>query len=863
MSENETNELLTPEGIPVPEVRPEELEAAAKAIDTDGQNIADSGNSIQSTWQGLAEVYSAPESGELLSAVDAVSKLGEDVNDALETVADALRTFAEEAAPLKKKLASLKSQASEFLEGVEDVEEVRDDDEEREEHNRIKTAIDDAVVAYQAAERKCANKITELFDGTTFVPDKGEILTEGREAHGVEEIPEGAATPWGTSQEEDKIWIADVGWGVWDVTGGATVDRLADMARLSGFYTDEGWGVESASDWWGNVYAYGEQRNKETMALVGLVKVEDSGFGVWGDWERRDGVAEDAWKGMGDSIVPVSEWEQRPGYTITVGGINAAASVVGGAGLARGAASSLRGLRQSLPAASRGDLSLPDRSSFDLSSSSSSPGSSPDGGDRGSLSGDGLDDLRSDALDDAADLEDRYETPSRGTGHETPGSGEAPGQDGSDRGETNRSQQAESPESLSDDSSSQPDGSAERAPVREDVGDTSGREAPSSTQRERDTASAPDREASGTRNTEDSPHRPEEDISARQLQQWTHLADEVGWERAMELAGIERVPDQDMAMAGKGPDASASQSDSETSADSNPGVSYQEQPTRSEPQRTGGGSPTPDVSSDGISSGPSSGNGGSSFGREGGLNHGDGGGSPYTDGTDRGDGSYEHDQSRDAEESGGEEELRQDQIKELSQEIRNGASPPPGSLGVEALRESLDAPELKGTNRIPPKSNTAIMRYDIEGVDSNTLAASSGKKEKDNGLVKSLEEPVFETEEGGNSGRYDSEVKLLEDIDSRISKDSTGTIEMYTERPPCISCQNVVDQFISKYPGIDIKVTWGERNIIAIDSSSDYKDPNIGFYNSDDPYDKKWVIEQLPETARKHDMKIWQKKYGG
>lgn len=859
MSENETNELVTPDNIPVPEVKPEELEAAAKAIDTDGQNIADSGNNIQSTWQGLAEVYSAPESGELLSAVDAVSKLGEDINDALETVAEALRTFAEEAAPLKKKLASLKSQANDFLETVEDVEEVRDDDEKREEHNSIKTGIDDAVVAYQAAERKCANKITSLFNGTTFVPDKGEILTEGRETHGVKEIPEEAATPWGTSQEEDKIWIADVGSGIWNVTGGATVDRLADMARLSGFYTDEGWGVESTSDWWGNVYAYGEQSNKETMALVGLVKVEDSGFGAWGDWERRDGVAEDAWKGMGDSIVPVSEWEQRPGYTLTVGGINAAVSIAGGAGLARGAASGLRGLRQSLPAASRHELSMPDQNSFDLSSSSSSPGNSPNGNENGSSLSDGIGDLRSDALDDAADLGDRYETPSQGTGRETPDSGEIPDQDSSDHGETNRSQQAESP---SDDSSSQPDNSPERAPVREDAGDTSGQEAPSSTQREGDSASDPDRESSGNRNTEEPSYRPEEDISARELQQWTRLADEVGWQRAMELAGIERVPDQDMAMAGNGPDASASQSDSETPADSNPGVSYQERPTRSETPQTGGGSSTPGASPDGTSSGSSFGNGGSPFGSQEGSTHGDGGGPSYTDGTDRGDRSGEHDQSPDPEEGGDKEEYRQDQIKDLSEEIRNGDSPPPDSLGVEALRESLDAPELKGTNRVPPKSNTAIMRYDIEGIDSNTAAASSGRKEKDNGLVKYSEEPVFEIKEENENRRYDSEVKLLENIDSRVSKDSNGTVELYTERPPCDSCQSVIDQFIAKYPGIDIKVKWGKGNIVAIDSEKEYKDPNSGIYDSDNPSHKKWVIEQLPETTREHDMKIWKKRYG-
>ncbi|WP_344967943.1 deaminase domain-containing protein, partial [Salinactinospora qingdaonensis] len=201
----------------------------------------------------------------------------------------------------------------------------------------------------------------------------------------------------------------------------------------------------------------------------------------------------------------------------------------------------------------------------------------------------------------------------------------------------------------------------------------------------------------------------------------------------------------------------------------------------------------------------------------------------------------------------------QARIEELAADIREGAAPPPNSLGVEALREALDAPELKGTNKIPAKSNAAIMRADIEGMEVQTEAASSGTKEKNNGLVKFKENPIFEAEGGVKSRRYDSEVKLLEELASRLSGDARGDIEIYTERPPCRSCRGVMEQFRERYPDVQLKVTWGEKNIVALDTKQRYEDPNTYKYDSSDPLDKGWIIERLPKSAREHDMKIWKK----
>ncbi|GAA2003279.1 hypothetical protein GCM10009799_33020 [Nocardiopsis rhodophaea] len=69
---------------------------------------------------------------------------------------------------------------------------------------------------------------------------------------------------------------------------------------------------------------------------------------------------------------------------------------------------------------------------------------------------------------------------------------------------------------------------------------------------------------------------------------------------------------------------------------------------------------------------------------------------------------------------------------------------------------------------------------------------------------------------------------------------------IYTERPPCTSCQNVIDQFSKEYPDIDIRVTWGKNGRVYIDTSKGYVDPDVSKYQ-----ESKWANDQLPDFIRK------------
>jgi len=54
----------------------------------------------------------------------------------------------------------------------------------------------------------------------------------------------------------------------------------------------------------------------------------------------------------------------------------------------------------------------------------------------------------------------------------------------------------------------------------------------------------------------------------------------------------------------------------------------------------------------------------------------------------------------------------------------------------------------------------------------------------------------------------DSEAKILNNIAAQLGDNTSvsGTINLLTERSPCASCSNLIQQFQAKYPNIKINV---------------------------------------------------------
>ena len=104
--------------------------------------------------------------------------------------------------------------------------------------------------------------------------------------------------------------------------------------------------------------------------------------------------------------------------------------------------------------------------------------------------------------------------------------------------------------------------------------------------------------------------------------------------------------------------------------------------------------------------------------------------------------------------------------------------------------------------------NVAIVQFQI-GSDSGELKAVSGRATRP-GMVGLPQQPFFESFEfpPGHSRAYDTEYKLLEELAAMYVEipEVQGTVNLFTERPPCTSCSYVIEQFRQRFPNITLTV---------------------------------------------------------
>lgn len=121
------------------------------------------------------------------------------------------------------------------------------------------------------------------------------------------------------------------------------------------------------------------------------------------------------------------------------------------------------------------------------------------------------------------------------------------------------------------------------------------------------------------------------------------------------------------------------------------------------------------------------------------------------------------------------------------------------------------------TGSAKTSGNMGIAQIDIAGIQP-TMAASSQIAQPTAGqralgfigeVPETFPSSVVPTAIGYPLNRaVDSEAKILNNIAAQLgeNRSATGTINLLTERAPCSSCSNVIQQFQSKYPNIKINV---------------------------------------------------------
>ena len=106
---------IDPSQIPGKDIDPGAIETNARTIGTIASSVRDNGSDVHRKWQGMAGVYSAPESGTLLGLMQPVSTQATQAGDNLDVVSAALTQFAADVRPIKAELDSLRAQAQAFV----------------------------------------------------------------------------------------------------------------------------------------------------------------------------------------------------------------------------------------------------------------------------------------------------------------------------------------------------------------------------------------------------------------------------------------------------------------------------------------------------------------------------------------------------------------------------------------------------------------------------------------------------------------------------------------------------------------------------------------------------------------------------
>ncbi|MEU4333473.1 hypothetical protein AB0F59_02475 [Micromonospora lupini] len=329
------------------------LATHAQTVRTTGGDFANTGQAVDSAFQGLAPVYKAPEATQLFAATGPVRTVSASVGEDIQAVGAALATYASEVKEIKAQLAALKGQAEQFVGSVKDDEDWREDEGKVNKHNGLITAVNTQVAAFFEAQRKCANTINALYGGRQYRADNADGQAEDGEYGFTADMlnaaaGEDGALPWGSNEEHDRGFFGDVG-AFFVGVGEGFVTMLEDLGGLIGRDPTTGewsWGT-AGNSWLGLgkfVWAVSIYINPVTIVIdqtVGMPFMEK-------------GEAGNLLLNAGKSIIAYDTWGEDKSKAAGLATFNIVSAVVGtkgaGSGL-RGAGAAMNGIRGSATAA--------------------------------------------------------------------------------------------------------------------------------------------------------------------------------------------------------------------------------------------------------------------------------------------------------------------------------------------------------------------------------------------------------------------------------------------------------------------------------------------------------------------------------
>ncbi|MEU4767759.1 DNA/RNA non-specific endonuclease [Actinosynnema sp. NPDC023794] len=326
--------MINPAEIPQIPGDMDALVGHATAITRAGTDFANTGQQVNSTWQGLAGVYRAPESGQLLAATAPVQAIAASVGEDVRAVGAALNTYAAEVRQIKAQLATLRAQAIAFVDSVQGDEDWREDEGKVDRHNKLRDDISVQVAAFFEAQRRCANTINALYGGTQYRAENGDGRADaGEYGYTADQLKAAKELPWGTAEEHDRGFLGDVG-AFFSGVGESFMTMLGDLGALIGRDPTTGeWSWGTAGNAWKGV---------GTFALAVGVYIAPGGamldqtFGIPG-FDR--GAMGNLLLNAGKSLIAYDQWGQDNARAAGTATFNIVSAVVG----TKGAGAALRG----------------------------------------------------------------------------------------------------------------------------------------------------------------------------------------------------------------------------------------------------------------------------------------------------------------------------------------------------------------------------------------------------------------------------------------------------------------------------------------------------------------------------------------
>ncbi|NYH43973.1 hypothetical protein HNR22_003700 [Micromonospora jinlongensis] len=345
--------MINPGEIPQIPGNMEQLATHAQTIKTTGVDFANTGQAIDTTWQGLAAVYEAPEAAQLFAASGPIRTVSASVGEDVQAVGTALATYASEVKEIKAQLAALKGQAEQFVESTKDDDDWREDEGKVNQHNGLISAVNTQVAAFFEAQRKCANTINALYGGRQYRADNADgRADDGEYGFNADTLNaaagEDGALPWGSNEEHDRGFLGDVG-AFFGGIGEGFVTMLEDLGGLIGRDPTTGewsWGTAGQS-WLGLgkfVWAVSIYINPVTIVIDQTVGMPFM--------EKRE--AGNLLLNAGKSIIAYDMWSEdksRAGGLATFNIVSAIVGTKGAGSGVRGAGAAVNSIRGSATAA--------------------------------------------------------------------------------------------------------------------------------------------------------------------------------------------------------------------------------------------------------------------------------------------------------------------------------------------------------------------------------------------------------------------------------------------------------------------------------------------------------------------------------